>query len=40
MASTISAVTRIGDFLPGTAAVVMTTSLSATALGINSRCRR
>ena len=40
MAATISAVIRIGAFLPGTAAVVITTSFSATTLSINSRWRR
>ena len=37
---TISAVTSTGAFLPGTAAVVITTSLSATTRSINSRCLR
>ena len=38
MPATISFVTSIGDFLPGTTAVVMTTSLSATTLPSSSRC--
>ena len=40
IASTISAVSRIGAFLPGTAAVAITTSLAATTFSIVSRWRR
>ena len=40
MPATMAAVTSTGAFLPGTAAVVMTTSLSATTRAINSRCLR
>jgi hypothetical protein len=40
MPATMSAVTSTGAFFPGTAAVVMTTSLPATTLAIISRCRR
>ena len=40
MPVTISAVTNTGDFLPGMAAVVITTSCSATTRVIISRCLR
>ncbi len=40
IAETISAVTSTGALLPGTLAVVITTSLSATVLPISSRCLR
>ena len=40
MPETISAVMSVGALLPGTAAVVMTTSLSATTWAITSRWRR
>ena len=40
MLRTARSVIRIGAFLPGTAAVVMTTSFSATTLVIISRCLR
>ena len=38
MPSTACLVTKTGDFCPGTAAVVMTTSLPATVLAMNSCC--
>ena len=40
MPATISAVNSTGAFLPGTAAVVTTTSDSASTRAIISRCRR
>jgi len=40
MPLTASSVISTGDFLPGIAAVVMTTSVAASVLAISSRCRR